>query len=95
LGYHVLNVDSLPLEEVASRLSEGFVVGRNLTLAMLADDLAREQFGGARQSEETRAGKRLPTAGVTLSSSHADRAIRALGAYGRQKRLFNLPKVEA
>ena len=42
LGYHVLNVDSLPSEEVASRLSEGFVVGRNLTLAMLADDLARE-----------------------------------------------------
>jgi len=42
LGYHVLNVDSLPLEEVASRLSEGFVAGRNLTLAMLADDLARE-----------------------------------------------------
>ncbi len=38
----MLKVDSLPLEEVASRLSEGFVVGRNLTLAMLADDLARE-----------------------------------------------------
>lgn len=42
LGYHALNVDTLPLEEMASRLSEGFVIGRNLTLAIVSDDLARE-----------------------------------------------------
>jgi len=57
LGYHVLNVDSLPLEEVASRLSEGFVVGRNLTLAMLGDDLAREleAITSARQAADSEA----------------------------------------